>query len=192
LPRPLERIQQLRDLCVEQRTRAHRDPDPERGAERAEQQVARRADAQDARERRRDGADAGDELAEHERPPAPALEAQRGLADARVRRERDPAQDPQHPRAVAPADQVQRAVADHARGERDGEQRGDRVTAVGRQAAARDQRRHRGDRHADPLEQQTGEDECECVSLEQIRQNCIVPLCAVRDPGEDCMFVVAA
>src|SRR5204863_6735185 len=56
---------------------------PDQRAARAEEQEARPGGAEHAGERRRDGADARQEFAEHQRPAAPTLVMQRGLPHAR-------------------------------------------------------------------------------------------------------------
>ena len=147
--------------------RGYRYPGPDHDAQAVQQQERRPAEPHCARERRRDGGQARDELRQHERQSPPALKANLRLPHAGIGRERHAAQQLHHAAAVAPAGDVPERVADAARNERDAEYRPGRKLSLGRQRAGDDQRRGRGNRQADLLQQHVRENERQPVLRDQ-------------------------
>src|SRR6185369_11293870 len=106
----------------------------------------------------------GDELAEDEAPRSPAIELELRLADARVRRERDLAQELEDSEAAPPPRKVPGAIGERAGGERHGEDREARHLPFGGERARDDERGNGGDRHARLLEQHVREHQREAVA----------------------------
>ena len=111
-----------RSICArEQRAGDHRRTRPERRARRRRQRERADAHLQRAGDRRRDGREARNELRHDDREEAPALEDAFRLANARVGRQRNAAQEAQHRIAVPAAGPEPQQVGDERRGDGDRE-----------------------------------------------------------------------
>ncbi len=168
--RPLEQRQQIHDLLLENQSGAQPGPNPEARAQRAEDQEADPADAGRARERRRDGRQARNEIRDQKRIDPPALEQRLRLAYAGVRRERHPAERLHDAVAEMPADEVPGDVGYKRRGDRDAEQFGRGQLAVRCERAGDHQQGDRGRRKTQLVQQHVREYQRQPVLRDQLAE----------------------
>ena len=126
--------------------------------------------ARGARERRRDGGIPGDELREEKGREAVRFEEALGLAHAGVGRERHLAERLEDLLSVAPAEEEPDRVGRDRRDQRGGEEPSERQLAVRRERARHEERRDRGDRDAELLEEDVQEDEPDAVLEDEARE----------------------
>ncbi len=166
----LQRFERVADRVAKEVADRDGHADPQQRADEVEQHELPVAQAERAGERGRDRRESGHELREHHRRGAEALEDRFGLAHARIRRQRDAAQRPQHPRAETAAGEIPERVGDD-RGERaDQHERQEPVFAQRQVRAGDDERRIGRDRHARLLGQHVREHEPQPVLLNQCDQ----------------------
>src|SRR6185295_12563495 len=137
--------------------------DPEEAAEAIPEEEGADGLAHGAGERRRDGAETGDEFGVGERRHPRPLEEVLGAAHAGVRREGEPADRAQHPVALPAADEEPDRVGQE-RGEERHDQEGRQIEpSASGEGAGDDQRRKGWDRHAELLQEDIGEDDEQAV-----------------------------
>ncbi len=99
-----------------------------------------------------------------------AVEEALGLAHAGVGRERHLAERLEDPLPIPPAEEEPERVRGHRRDQHRGQEPSERELAVRRERACHEERRDRGDRDAELLEEDVHEDESDAVLEDEARE----------------------
>src|SRR5664280_519290 len=122
------------------------------------------------RERRRDGGLPGDELREEKRREAVRVEKALGLSHAGVGGKRHLAERLEDLLSITPAEEEPDRVGRDRRDQHGGEELSERQLAVRRERARHEERRDRGNREAELLEEDVQEDEPDAMLQDEARE----------------------